>query len=50
MVRSGWRSTILKPGDTVTVVINPLRGGEHGGAFVSLTLADGRVLGGRQTD
>jgi hypothetical protein len=50
MVRSGWRSTILKAGDTVSVVINPLRSGERGGAFVSLTLADGRVLGGRQTD
>ena len=50
MVRNGWRSTILKPGDSVTVVVNPLKGGERGGAFVSLTLADGRVLGGRQTD
>ena len=50
MVRTGWKSTVLKPGDHVTVVISPLRSGEKGGAFVSVTLADGRVLGGRQTD
>ena len=50
MVRTGWKSTVLKAGDHVTVVINPLRSGEKGGAFVSVTLADGRVLGGRQTD
>jgi hypothetical protein len=50
MVRNGWKSTLLKAGDLVTVVVNPLRSGEKGGAFVSITLADGRVLGGRQTD
>jgi len=47
MVRAGWRSTIIKPGDTVTVVVNPLKSGEFGGIFVSLTLPDGRTLGGR---
>jgi hypothetical protein len=50
MVRTGWKSTLLKAGDSVTVVVNPLRSGEKGGAFVSITLADGRTLGGRQTD
>jgi hypothetical protein len=50
MARTGWRSTILKPGDQVTVVVNPLKSGEFGGIFVSLTLADGRKLGGRATD
>jgi hypothetical protein len=50
MVRNGWKSTIIKAGDTVTVTINPLRSGEHGGAFVSIKLPDGRILGGRQTD
>src|SRR5436190_9492786 len=33
MVRTGWKSTVLKPGDHVTVVVNPLRSGEKGGAF-----------------
>ena len=50
MVRNGWRSSTLKPGDKVTVVVNPLKSGEFGGIFVSLTLADGRRLGGRATD
>lgn len=50
MARTGWRSSILKPGDKVTVVVNPLKSGEFGGIFVSITLADGRTLGGRPTD
>jgi Family of unknown function (DUF6152) len=50
LVKNGWKSTILKPGDKVTVVVNPLRSGEHGGIFQSITLADGRTLGGRATD
>ena len=50
MVKSGWKSTTLKAGDKVTVVVNPLKSGEPGGIFVSVTLADGRQLGGRATD
>ena len=50
MVKSGWKSTTIKPGDKVTVVVNPLKSGEPGGIFVSMTLADGRRLGGRATD
>jgi hypothetical protein len=50
MAKAGWKSTLLKPGDTVTVVVNPLKSGEPGGIFVSITLADGRTLGGRPTD
>ena len=50
LARNGWRSSILKAGDKVTVVVNPLKSGEFGGIFVSITLADGRTLGGRATD
>jgi hypothetical protein len=50
MARSGWRSNIIKPGDKVTAVVNPLKSGEFGGIFVSLTLPDGRTLGGRAVD
>ena len=50
MARTGWRSSIIKPGDQVTVVVNPLKSGEFGGIFVSITLPDGRKLGGRATD
>src|SRR5262249_36061686 len=45
LVREGWKPTLLKTGDKVKAVVNPLRSGEHCGVFVSIKLADGRVLG-----
>ncbi len=42
--RQGWKSTSLKPGDRVSVVIWPLRNGEKGGLFMSVTLSNGQVL------
>ena len=50
MVKAGWKSTILKPGDHVSVTVRPLKSGERGGMFVSIKLADGRVLGGRAAE
>ena len=50
LVKDGWKSTLLKAGDKVTVVVNPLRTGEHGGIFVSMKLADGRVFGDKWTE
>jgi hypothetical protein len=47
LIRAGWKSSTLKPGDKVSVTLNPLRNGDPGGIFVSVTLGDGRVLGGR---
>ena len=44
LARMGWKSTIVKPGDKVTVVIHPLRSGEKGGSFMSLTLPSGQTL------
>jgi len=43
--RQGWKSTSVKAGDAVTLILNPLRDGSRGGLFVSLTLPDGKVLG-----
>lgn len=45
--RQGWKSTSVKNGDQITLITNPLRDmKEHkGGLFISLTLADGTVLG-----
>lgn len=43
LARAGWKSTLLKPGDKVTVVVRPLLTGEPGGLFVSVTLADGQT-------
>ena len=45
LIRGGFKSTTLKAGDKISVVINPIRTGEPSGKFVSLTLPDGRVLG-----
>jgi len=42
--RQGWRSTLLKPGDKISVTLNPLRDGKKGGLFVSVVLPDGRVI------
>ena len=44
LVKAGWKSTSIKAGDTVTVMINPLRTSEKSGKFVSITLPDGKVL------
>jgi len=40
-----WRSDIVKPGDKVRVVINPLKSGQPGGALVDLITPGGHVLG-----
>ena len=45
MTRSGWSSTILEPGDPVTVRVNPDRNTERNhGLLVSLTKTDGVFL------
>jgi hypothetical protein len=51
LVKQGWKSTILKGGDKVTVMGNPLReGDQHGLLFLSIKLPDGRVLGDKWTE
>ncbi len=45
LVRAGWKSTTVKPGDKVTAVGRPLRNGDPGGLFVSVTLSSGQTLG-----
>jgi hypothetical protein len=44
LVRAGWKATTVKPGDEVSVSVRPLKNGDPGGLFVSVTLADGRTL------
>ena len=43
--RQGWKSTSVKAGDEVTLVLKPLRDGSRGGLFVSMKLPDGSTLG-----
>lgn len=45
LARAGWRSSTLKPGDQVSIVVYPLRNDEKGGQYRSITLPDGTVLG-----
>ena len=45
MARTGWKKTTLKPGDRITVVVNPLLDGRTNGSLVTITLPDGSSLG-----
>ena len=49
LYRSGWRPGSIRTGEHLTVVINPLRDGTHGGVFVSATAADGQPVGAPRT-
>ena len=44
LVRAGWRSSSIKPGDKVTIVGHPQRDGAPGALFVSVTLPNGETL------
>jgi hypothetical protein len=44
LMRMGWSRNALKPGDKVTVVLNPLRTGAIGGSLVSASI-DGAPIG-----
>ena len=43
--RQGWRADVVKSGDKVVAIINPLRNGDSGGSLVNVTLPDGKRLG-----
>lgn len=42
--RRGWSKNTLRPGDKITLEIHPLRNGEKGGTFLTVTLPDGKVM------
>ena len=45
LVKAGWKSTTIKAGDQVTIVVHPLKASaDKTGQFVSLTLPSGQVL------
>ena len=47
LTRLGWKSKMVKPGDKVSVTINPMKNGSRGGAMQSIVFADGRkIVGG----
>ena len=44
LVKAGWKSTTVTPGDKVTFTARPMRNGDPGGLFVSVKVPDGRTL------
>ena len=48
LTRQGWKRTSVKPGDKVTITLNPLRDGKKGGLFNTIQLPDGKILGGER--
>jgi hypothetical protein len=42
--RIGWKFNMIKAGDTLTMVIAPLRTGEPGGLLKEIKLPDGRIF------
>jgi hypothetical protein len=45
LMRKGWKPGSLKPGDKVTIIVNPLRDGQSGGLVVAVTGPDGKIVG-----
>ncbi|MGC4029367.1 MAG: DUF6152 family protein [Steroidobacteraceae bacterium] len=44
LIRQGWKKSMFKPGDKVSVVLNPMRNGSPGGNMVGATLASGESV------
>lgn len=43
--RQGWSATTFRPGDRVSVTMNPLKNGDPGGSFVRAVMPDGSNFG-----
>lgn len=44
LARHGWKSSSLKPGDKIHVLLGPRRDGKPGGSFMRVTLDNGEIL------
>ncbi len=42
--RQGWNRMALRPGEKISLRMNPLRDGQHGGLFLDLVKEDGSTL------
>ena len=49
-VRGGLKPDSLKPGDSVSVQIHPMKDGSHGGSYMAAKLASGATFGNWQAD
>jgi Family of unknown function (DUF6152) len=45
LAREGWTRRTLQPGDKISLVMHPLRSGQHGGSLMGVVTAQGKVLG-----
>jgi hypothetical protein len=43
LARKGWSRNVMKAGDKITIVIHPLKNGEHGGSLMKVTV-NGQTL------
>src|SRR5262249_17722278 len=43
--RQGWRPTTFKPGDAVSIKVNPMKDGSAAGQFIGAKFADGKTVG-----
>ena len=41
----GWKKSMVRPGDRISVVIHPMRDGSKGGVIVSAASVDGKPIG-----
>lgn len=44
LMQSGWKFNVIKAGEKVKLIINPMKSGQAGGFLTTMTLPDGRVL------
>jgi hypothetical protein len=44
LTRRGWAPDSMKPGDTITALVKPLKDGSYGGVLGMITLSDGTEL------
>ena len=44
LTRRGWGADSMKPGDTITALVKPLKDGSYGGVLGIITLADGTAI------
>ena len=45
LIRANWRADSMKPGDTITATLHPLKDGTNGGLLATVKLPNGTVLG-----
>jgi hypothetical protein len=43
LARKGWSRNVMKAGDKISIVIHPLKNGEHGGSLMKVTV-NGQTL------